>query len=255
MHIYGIKYAIRPTGSIFALSTENENSDSPEEKSGRSLLSSLPNISRNQKIALGLTAVFSVAAAMAYPHLQHLYFKHVASKTNVTLVPANSNAPKAKAPDGPYDKRNGYTDIDAYSARLAAQGYPLVARASSETPSILGYKIYPPYKEKAQTGLTITADTGELTYQSEFPRQVYANYDSIPPILLQSLFYAENRELLEPHDEDWNPAIECSTAEEGNVVGHIREQSRHPLDPRGRIDGHHAGREIPPFHRRRDELD
>ncbi|HTK85650.1 MAG TPA: transglycosylase domain-containing protein [Patescibacteria group bacterium] len=195
----------------------SENGDSGGDSSGKDGGSRfhLPHLTRRGKI-VGLTAAFGVAALTAifaeekiYSRLQHIIFGRAAKNAQPKTVPADVKAPTVKAPDGPYDRRNGYTDIDEYSQRLADHGYPLTAYASAEPQSVVGVKIYPPYREKAQTGLRIvTTEGGRPVYTSVFPRKVYKDYDSIPPILAKSLQFAENKELLKDHPPTWNPAVE-----------------------------------------------
>lgn len=175
----------------------------------------LPHLSRRGKI-ISLTAAFGVAALAGflaeeniYSRLQHFLFRRAAKNAEPTVVPADVKAPTVKAPNGPYDRRNGYTDIEKYSQRLTENGYPLTAYASAKPQSVAGVDLYPTYKEKPQTGLRIVPDNGgKPIYTSLFPRKVYENYESIPPLLAKSLQFAENKDLLDEHPSTWNPAVE-----------------------------------------------
>jgi membrane peptidoglycan carboxypeptidase len=66
----------------------------------------------------------------------------------------------------------------------------------------------PIYREKSQAGLEILDDRGQPMYQALTPRRVYRDYASIPQLIVQSLLFAENRELLDASTPYRNPTVE-----------------------------------------------
>ena len=69
-------------------------------------------------------------------------------------------------------------------------------------------QLFPIYNEKAQAGLRISDDNNRTLYSASYPRDAYANFDSIPPLLVNSLLFVENRHLMDENGKTWNPAIE-----------------------------------------------
>ena len=111
---------------------------------------------------------------------------------------------------GPYDLRLGYSEMPAFLGRLRARGYGIQAqaRASPELVGLMDAGYFPPYPEKSQAGLTIFDCGGELLFRTSHPARVYANFDAVPPLVLNTLLFIENRELLETEHPRRNPAVE-----------------------------------------------
>src|SRR5690606_37024389 len=64
------------------------------------------------------------------------------------------------------------------------------------------------YHEKPQSGLTILDDAGVPQYVSRYPGFTYRTFDDIPPLLVESLLFIENRDLLDELHPQLNPAVE-----------------------------------------------
>ena len=121
--------------------------------------------------------------------------------------PARSDLP---APTGPYDRRMGYTGLRNSVARLRAQGFDVVEQAhptvALERIARLG--LFPPYREKPQAGLRITGRAGVPLFEASHPSRAYARFEDVPPVLVASLLFIENRELLDEAPLRRNPAVE-----------------------------------------------
>lgn len=65
-----------------------------------------------------------------------------------------------------------------------------------------------PYTEKIQAGLSITDCRAAPLYQFKYPQQLYSNFAAIPPVMVRSLLFIENRELLDPDQPLANPAVD-----------------------------------------------
>jgi membrane peptidoglycan carboxypeptidase len=113
-------------------------------------------------------------------------------------------------PSGPYDRRMGYADLRKSISLLHAQGYDVVAQARSNEAleRIAGLGLFPPYREKPQAGLHIRDRSGAALFAAKQPVRTYASFDEIPPVVVGSLLFIENRELLDNATPRRNPAVE-----------------------------------------------
>ncbi|MBP2681424.1 MAG: rane carboxypeptidase, partial [Candidatus Krumholzibacteriota bacterium] len=111
---------------------------------------------------------------------------------------------------GPYDERLGYVRLPAFIDTLEAQGYMIEsqARMSEKMIQAIDSGFFPLYREKNRAGLDIVAGSGETIYSYRAPERHYASYDSIPRLTLETLFFIENREAMDPGHPYKNPAIE-----------------------------------------------
>lgn len=111
---------------------------------------------------------------------------------------------------GPYDERLGYSKIQDYTDNLLERGYRIESQARF-SPALLTatkYGLFTIYKEKTQAGLKIYDRNNDLISSSLYPQRVYPNLESIPDILVKTLLFIENRELLDDRYPYRNPAIE-----------------------------------------------
>lgn len=65
-----------------------------------------------------------------------------------------------------------------------------------------------PLRGKIQAGLSITDCRAAPLYQYKYPQQLYASFDAIPPVVVSSLLFIENRFLLDPRQPHANPAVD-----------------------------------------------
>jgi membrane peptidoglycan carboxypeptidase len=68
--------------------------------------------------------------------------------------------------------------------------------------------LFATYREKTRTGLEILDCRSQPLFASRFPERYYERFDDTPQLLVQSLLFIENRELLDPAYPKRNPAIE-----------------------------------------------
>jgi membrane peptidoglycan carboxypeptidase len=68
--------------------------------------------------------------------------------------------------------------------------------------------LFVPYAEKIQAGLSITDCRAEPLYQYKYPQQLYSSFEAIPPVVVNSLLFIENRFLLDPRQPMANPAVD-----------------------------------------------
>ncbi|MDG5816856.1 transglycosylase domain-containing protein [Chitinispirillales bacterium ANBcel5] len=111
---------------------------------------------------------------------------------------------------GPLNKRRGYNRLPEFLNRLSAHQYTIEYQATL-SPSMLnyierGYNV--PYREKSQAGLTITDNDGREFFSSLHPSPVYHSFDSVPKLILNTLLFIEDRNLLDTAVLHRNPAID-----------------------------------------------
>ncbi len=112
--------------------------------------------------------------------------------------------------EGPFDKRQGYTYLPMMLERLQARGFAVQQQARF-SPALLDYTrrgFFPPFVEKSQTGLSISDCRGTPFYEFHYPQQRYLAFSDIPPLVVSSLLFIENRHLLDPAYPQANPAVD-----------------------------------------------
>ncbi|WP_178119281.1 transglycosylase domain-containing protein [Metapseudomonas lalkuanensis] len=112
--------------------------------------------------------------------------------------------------DGPFDRRLGYASLPQMLDRLEKRGYQ-VQRQTRFSPALISYVehgLFPPYREKIQAGINICDCRGLPFYQFSYPQQRYPDFTSIPPLLVSSLLFIENRKLLDRETPLANPAVD-----------------------------------------------
>ncbi|AYC33894.1 penicillin-binding protein [Pseudomonas cavernae] len=111
---------------------------------------------------------------------------------------------------GPFDRRLGYAGLPEMLKRLEQRDY-LILQQARFSPALLDYSqrgFFVPYHEKTQTGLSITECRGLPLYGFHYPQQFYPSFASIPPLVVSSLLFIENRELLDEQQPLANPAVD-----------------------------------------------
>ncbi|MBO6276410.1 MAG: transglycosylase domain-containing protein, partial [Pseudomonas sp.] len=165
-------------------------------------------------LGLGVLAVlvvlwFVMAQEVRSSKLQAREFSRFAASLSYSMHEGPSNAmlyPGA----GPFDKRLGYSALGDFLARLQKRDY-VITQQSRFSPALLSYSekgFFVPYSEKIQTGLSITDCAGSSLYQYKYPQQLYPSFASIPPLVVHSLLFIENRNLLNPDEPQANPAVD-----------------------------------------------
>ncbi|MFC6335744.1 glycosyl transferase family 51 [Pseudomonas sp. CCM 7891] len=111
---------------------------------------------------------------------------------------------------GPFDKRLGYSDLDEFLPRLLKRNYVIAAQArfSDDLMDYARKGLFVPYTEKIQAGLSITDCRAMPLYQFNYPQQLYSEFAAIPPLVVHSLLFIENRDLLDIHRPRANPAVD-----------------------------------------------
>jgi membrane peptidoglycan carboxypeptidase len=167
-----------------------------------------PRAGRIWATGIGISLML-IGAEMRTSWLQSRVLSALAGRLSYAVAPGPSDAirfPHA----GPYNDRLGYSRLPDFNARLKAAGYRIDAQARSSrlalTLADLG--LYPVYPEKTQAGLWIVGRDGRPLFSSQYPGRAYATFEAIPPLVVQSLLFIENREILESSYPYRNPSVE-----------------------------------------------
>ncbi len=158
--------------------------------------------------AVVLTAFF-VSLDLKSSWLEAHLLSNVAEHATFTVRSGASDAVEHSA-DGPYDQRLGLSELPDFVKRLESHGYFINRQARDTSTSIrltrLG--VFPIYEEKNQAGLRIEDRNGRPLYNSLYPHQIYPDFGSIPPLIVNTLLFIESRDILDQRHPYLNPAIQ-----------------------------------------------
>ena len=162
-------------------------------------------------VALGVVALF--AAALVYVEvltsaLQSRWLSGYARRLTYAVQPGAN--PTARVPDrGPYDVRLGHARMPEFVERARAAGYRVEAQAhlSPRLQAALDQGLFPIYREKVQAGLRIAGQGGRVLHEARYPVRVYERFEDVPPVIVQTLLFVEDRHLLDPDWAGRNPAV------------------------------------------------
>ena len=152
---------------------------------------------------------FVIATESRSSRLQAREFSQLARDLNYRVESGPSDAIIYPG-DGPFDKRLGYSALGDFLPRLLKRDYRITeqSRFSPELVTYVKRGFFVPYQEKSQSGLTISDCRGDALYQFTYPQQLYPDFASIPPVLVNSLLFIENRDLLDSKHPLANPAVD-----------------------------------------------
>jgi membrane peptidoglycan carboxypeptidase len=147
--------------------------------------------------------------------LQSWIFTATNNRISFELASGRSSRVEFPRP-APFDNRRGYSKLADFQSRLEELGYQVKAQArQSETlAKLISRGIAPPYAEPPETGLIVHGveagngvnGTPLFQYgQSEF---LFKGITAIPPLLVKTLLFLENRDLDRPAASWQNPVIE-----------------------------------------------
>ncbi|WP_305678273.1 transglycosylase domain-containing protein [Hydrogenophaga sp.] len=111
---------------------------------------------------------------------------------------------------GPFDQRMGYADIPAFAERLHARGFE-ISEQSRQNDALRAHMARgwsAPYAEKTQAGLAVLDCRREPLHSFHYPYRHFEHFESVPPVVVQTLLFIENRDLLDPDRPAMNPAVD-----------------------------------------------
>lgn len=187
----------------------------------------------NSVLAVLLAGGLLAVTEAKFSWIEARIFAAEASRTRFVLAPGPSTRigyPEA----GPYDLRRGYSSLPLFLEHLDGEGFRIEEQARDSGAALfldrLG--IYPIYHEKSQAGIEIADEAGRSLYGFQDPRRIYPDFASIPPLVVQTVLFIENRHMLDEHEPDRNPAIEWGR------LGHaVVDFGLHKVDRRHSVIG------------------
>ncbi len=183
--------------------------------------------------AATIAVLSAVVIELRSSWVQSLIFSAISNRMSFKLAPGASRAIRFSS-TGPYDERLGYSRIPKFLERANHSGYRIEAQARSSrlalTMTDLG--VFPIYPEKTQAGLQILDRDGKSLYEFRSPEQAYREYSDIPPVVVDTLLFTENRTMLDPLHPRRNPAIEWQRLSRA-----VFDYGVHVLNPHHRVIG------------------
>jgi len=193
----------------------------------------------------GLAAVFIVALVLIArvaqieietSRLQARYLSELTRDVAFSVDEGPSHSIRfPQADKGPYDTRLGYALLPAIQQRLLQRGFEISAQArdSQRMLSLADDGLFLPYEEKDTAGLQLFDGTGAPLFSAQFPGRAYRSFDAIPPLIVNSLLFIEDRYLLDPNQPNRNPAIDWGRFSRALVDQGARLVDHHQQTPGG----------------------
>ncbi|HYJ32738.1 MAG TPA: transglycosylase domain-containing protein [Candidatus Binatia bacterium] len=169
--------------------------------------------------AAGIGLILFAHWEMSTAALESRLFSSLASRMSYRVEPGKS--PRITFPkSGPFDTRLGYSRVPEFAKRLEARGfeYQSQARFTKTMALVAGLGVPPPYPEPPVAGLVIDGSGGEPLYDAMGTRRTFARFEQIPPDVVKSLLFIENRELDRFDSPYANPAIDWSRSAKAMVI-------------------------------------
>ncbi|SIT42259.1 putative membrane protein [Paraburkholderia ribeironis] len=193
----------------------------------------------------GLVAVLLAALAFAArfvqieietSRLQARYLSELTRDVGFSVADGVSHSIRfPQADKGPYDSRLGYALLPSFQQRLLQRGFEIrsQARDSERMLSLADDGLFLPYPEKDAAGLQLFDGTGAPLFAARFPGRVYSSFDAIPPLVVNSLLFIEDRYLLDPNQPNRNPAIDWGRFSRALADQGMRLFNQHQSTPGG----------------------
>ena len=161
-------------------------------------------------LLIGLVLSFATWEAQT-SRLQSWFFARWSATLNYT-VNAGPSPQMAFPVSGPFDQQRGYTRIPVFRDSLEARGYRITeqARQSPALARLIRSGIAPPFHEQPVAGLAIHDADGIALFDPTTDHQVFRRFEDIPPLLVQTLLFIENRSIGNGAGPQKNPAVDWS---------------------------------------------
>jgi len=156
-----------------------------------------------------LVFVAFLAYELKTSRLQADYLSRFARELTFWMGTGESPAIRFPA-TGPCDERRGYVDLPGSIQKLKAGNYSVAAQArfSPQLIELTDTGFFTPHHEKDQAGLQILDRNNQNLFDVSWPARVYPSFEAIPEVVVKSLLFIENRELLDLRYPNRNPAVD-----------------------------------------------
>lgn len=157
-------------------------------------------------VALGLCALVWFEARQS--PLQSWFLTRYAESLSYELDHGASEAIEFPS-TGPFNVQRGYTRIPEFRDKLLINGYTITeqARFSDDLLKLVRFGVSPPYRELPVAGLVITDLSGDPMYNTVERRRVFRDYTDVPQIIVDSITFIEDRDLINPTSLRTNPVV------------------------------------------------
>ncbi|MEN9492713.1 MAG: hypothetical protein RJA63_3162, partial [Pseudomonadota bacterium] len=163
-----------------------------------------------------LLAVAVVAGVLLFQELRSArwqadFFSQRAARMTFTVQPGPSPDTAVRYPqDSPYDERLGYSKLPEFFDKLQARNFQITAQArmSADMIEAVDQGLHAPYREKTQLGLAVLDCRKQPLFAARYPERYYDSFEALPRVLVNSLLFIENRELLDASYPTRNPAVD-----------------------------------------------
>jgi membrane peptidoglycan carboxypeptidase len=167
-------------------------------------------------VLLVLLALLVAVAQLAWQEMrtsqwQAKYFSEWAGRMGFAMQPGATPETAVRYPvDSPYDQRLGYSNLPEFLGRLQSKEFQITSQARMTPAMVEGIDqgLFAPYREKTQMGLSVLDCRKQPLFAARFPERIYPGFAQVPSLLVNSLLFVENRELLDPRYPMRNPAVE-----------------------------------------------
>ena len=177
---------------------------------------------------LAFLATIFLAIELSSSWFEARLFSAVDRRMAYSLKPGPS--PRMERPaSGPYDRQLGFYNLAEFTKRLESNHFEIAeqARSSRTARALTRMGVFPIYHEKSQAGLRIEGAEGRTLLDDPYPARVYSDFRAIPPIVVNTLLFIENRQLRNGAFPDRNPAIEW-----GRTGKAVIDLAVHSINPR-----------------------
>jgi membrane peptidoglycan carboxypeptidase len=176
----------------------------------------------------GLCWGLSVESRTSY--FQSRIFSSLTRDMRFTVEPGVSRSIRFPQ-GGPYDVRLGYAGLPMFVASLSDHHFAVQRQASwsAGLDRFVDRGGYAIYGEKSRAGLHLFDRDGNPLYAASYPERAYPDFASIPPVVVDSLLFIEDHDLLDPQNPRRNPAVEWSRfmlAVGGRIAGLVDRRFR-----------------------------
>jgi membrane peptidoglycan carboxypeptidase len=178
------------------------------------------------------TTVAGLVYEFRTSRVQSALFTALARRMTYQVQPGSADL--VSTASGPYDTRLGYANMERWLNKLATTGYrvELQAHSSPMLQRLSWFGVFPTYREKPQAGLRILDADAQPLFDARYPSRVYQDFQMIPPLVVRSLLFVENREILDTTTPYRNPAVEWD-----RLAKAMFDQSRKQLSRSGTSSG------------------
>jgi membrane peptidoglycan carboxypeptidase len=181
--------------------------------SAASRLAALAHSGRVKKWLRRLGFLLAVFAGVFIEFQTSLLQSWIFTSTNERVYYTLADGPSGQIAfprSAPFDDRRGYSKLPLFQSRLESQGYKIIrqARQSETMRTLFENGVSPPYKERPDAGLDIRGAGGASLFRYAQAEFLFEKIDDIPPLLVNTLLFLENRDLNRPASPWQNPVIE-----------------------------------------------